>query len=84
MHYNGADSYLFANGTDIHKLKAKDSKNTPLTMWLGNVSGSFSADNMEKAGLYETVFDFSIDYKTISVDDALDIQKYLMEKNNIK
>ena len=25
LHYNGADSYLFANGTEIHKFKAKDS-----------------------------------------------------------
>ena len=24
LHYNRADSYLFVNGTEIHKLKAKD------------------------------------------------------------
>ena len=25
LHYNGANSYLFVNGTDIFKFKAKDS-----------------------------------------------------------
>ena len=25
LHYNGENSYLFANGTEIHKVKAKDS-----------------------------------------------------------
>ena len=25
LHYNGANSYLFVNGTDIYKSKAKDS-----------------------------------------------------------
>ena len=26
LHYNGANSYLFVNGTEIHKIKAKDSE----------------------------------------------------------
>ena len=26
VHYNGANSYLFVNGTEIHKFKAKDSE----------------------------------------------------------
>ena len=39
---------------------------------------------MKKTGLYETAYDFSVDYKPIAVDDILDIHKYLMEKNNIK
>ena len=26
LHYNGANSYLFVNGTEIYKLKAKDSE----------------------------------------------------------
>ena len=27
LHYNGANSYLFVNDTEIYKFKAKDSKN---------------------------------------------------------
>ena len=26
LHYNGANSYLFFNGTEIYKFKAKDSE----------------------------------------------------------
>ena len=29
------------------------------------------------------VFDFSIDYDAISVEDFLEIRKYLMKKNNM-
>ena len=39
---------------------------------------------MKKTGLYGYVYDFSVDYRAIVVDDILDINKYLMEKNNIK
>ena len=38
---------------------------------------------MKKPGLYGSVFDFTVDYKITAVDDILDIQKYLMTKNNI-
>ena len=26
LHYNGSNSYLFVNGTEIHKFKTKDSE----------------------------------------------------------
>ena len=29
------------------------------------------------------VYDFNVDYDTIAVDDILDINKYLMKKNNM-
>ena len=38
---------------------------------------------MKKTGLNEYVYDLSVDYDAIAVDDILDIQKYLMEKNGI-
>ena len=28
LYYNGANNYLFVNGTEIHKVKAKDSDNS--------------------------------------------------------
>ena len=34
LHYNGADSYLFVNGTDIIKFKAKHSEITPYQLCL--------------------------------------------------
>ena len=39
---------------------------------------------MKKNGLNGYVYDFSVDYNAIAVDDTLDIHKYLMEKNYIK
>ena len=83
MHYNGADRYLFVNGTEIYKFKAKDSEIVATPLCLGNISNDFSVDNMKKTGLNGFVYDFSIDYDAIAVDDILDIHKYLMENNNI-
>ena len=34
--------------------------------------------------LNEYVFDFTVDYDAIAVDDILDIHKYLMKKSDIK
>ena len=65
LHYNGANSYLFVNGTEIIKFKAKDSELTSTLLCLGNVSNGFSVSNMKKAGLYRTVYEFSVDYGAI-------------------
>ena len=83
MHYNGASSYLFVNGTKIHKFKAKDSEIVENLHCLGNISEDFSADNMNKTELYGYAYDFNVDYRAIEVDDILDIHKHLMEKKNI-
>ena len=37
-------------------------------------------DNMRKTGLNGYIFDFSVDYDAIAVDDILDIYKYLIKK----
>ena len=38
---------------------------------------------MNDTGLNGYVYDFSVDYDAIADDDILDIQKYLMKKNNV-
>ena len=81
MHYNGANSYLFVNGREIIKFKAKHSEIVSRPLCLGNISENFAADNMRKIGLYGYVYDFSVDYDAIAVDDVLDINKYLMRNN---
>ena len=83
LYYNGANSYLFVNCTEINKFKAKDSEIVVTPLCLGNISKD-SVDNMKKTGLNGYVYDFSVDYDAIAVNDLLDIHKYLMEKNNIK
>ena len=81
MHYNGANSYLFANGTEIIKFKVKDSEIVAYPLYLGNISKDFSVDNMKKTGLNGYVYDFSVDHNAIAVADILDIYKYFMKKN---
>ena len=83
LHYNGANSYLFVNGTEIIKFKAKVSEIVATALRLGNVSKDFSKDNMKKTGFYGYVYDFSVDYDAIAVNDILDIHKYLMKKHEI-
>ena len=83
MHYNGANSYVFVNGTEIHKFKAKDSGINAIPFCLGNVLQDFSVDNMKKTRFYGYVYDFSVDYDDIAVHDILDIHKCLIKKNNI-
>ena len=80
LHYNGANSYLFVNGTEIYKFKAKDSEIVATPLCIGNISKDWSVDNMKKTGFNGYVYDFSVDYDAIAVDDILDIHKYLMEK----
>ena len=48
LHYNGTNSYLFVNGTEIYKFKAKDSEIVAGPLCLGNISKDWSADNMKK------------------------------------
>ena len=71
LHYNGANSYSFVNGTEIYKFKAKDSEIVATPLCLGNISKDFSIDSMKKTGL-----NYSVDYDAIAVDDILDIHKY--------
>ena len=47
LHYNGANSYLFVNGTEIYKFKAKDSEIVVGPICLGNISKDWSVDNMK-------------------------------------
>ena len=37
LHYNRAHSYLFVNGTEIYKFKAKDSEIAATPLRLGNI-----------------------------------------------
>ena len=83
MHYNWGNSYLFVNGTEICKFKAKGSEIVTTPLCLGSIAKDWSVDNMKKTGFNGYVYDFSVDYDTIAVDDILDIHKYLMKKNNI-
>ena len=83
LHYNGANSYLFVNGTEIYKFKTKDSAIVVSPLCLGNISKDWSIDNMKKIEFNGCVYNFSVDYDSTNVDDIKDIHKYLMKKNDI-
>ena len=83
LHYNGAISYLFVNGTEIIKFKAKDSEIVAPPTCLGNISINWSIDNIKRTGLDRYVYDFSVGYDAIAVDDILDIHNNLMKKNDL-
>ena len=80
LHYNGANSYLFVNGTEIYKFKAKDSKILTSPLCLENISKDWSTDNMKKTGFNGYIYDFSVDYDATDSDNIKSIHKYLMKK----
>ena len=48
LHYNGANSYLVVNGTEIYKFKTKDSEIVASPICLGNISKDWSTNNLKK------------------------------------
>ena len=61
-------------------MKTKDSKIVASLLCLGKISEDWSTDNMKKCSFTGYVYDFSVDYDAIAVDDIKDIHKYLMKK----
>ena len=80
LHYNGANSYLFVNDTEIYKFKAKDSGIIAAPLCLGNISKDWPVDNMKKTGFNGYVYYSSVDYNAIAVDHIVDIPNCLMKK----
>ena len=83
MHYNGANSYLFINGTEIIKFKAKDFEIATYPLCLENISKDWSVDHKKKSRFKGYVHDFSVDYNDTAVANILDIPKHLMKNNEI-
>ena len=48
LHYNGENSYLFVNGSEICKFKVNDSEIAASPLCLGNISKDWATDNMKK------------------------------------
>ena len=85
LHYNSDGSYLFVNGKEVTIFKAKKSETKANQLTLGSIStcANLSSTDNEDSELYGNVYDFSVDYSTISNDKILDIHAYLMKKNGI-
>ena len=55
----------------------------PKNLCLRNVSKDFSTSNMKNTGFNGYIYDFSVNYDSIDVDNIKGIHKYLMKKNEI-
>ena len=84
LHYNGDNSYLFANGRQELKFKVKDDQMINEKLCLGNLSSEWTKSESEKTGLYGNIYDFVVDYRAINgVKPIYDMHRYLMIKHNI-
>ena len=84
LRYNGSNSFLFVNATNIHQFKANDSKIKRYPLCLGNISKEVSVDNMKKTGLNGYAYDFSVDYNIIDTSNIIDIHIFLLKKHDAK
>ena len=84
LHYNGENSYLFVNGKEELKFKAKTNQMIKENLCLGNLSSDWTRNESTKTSLYRNIYDFVVDYKAIvGTTTIYDMDKYLMIKHNI-
>ena len=84
LHYNADNSYLFANGRQEQKFKAKDDQIINEKLCLGNLSSEWTTDGSGKTGVYGNIYDFVADYKAINgVKPIYDVHRYLTTKHSI-
>ena len=85
LHCNGDNSYLFVNGGEELKSKAKtfNNKMKQSIFCIGNLTSDWSLLNSTKTGFHESVYDFAIDYDPVSVGTIYNIHRYLMKKPGI-
>ena len=82
LHYNGNDSYLFVNGRQELKFKAKTDQLVKEKLCIGNLSDQWTTCESEKTGLYGKIYDFVVDYEQISgVKNIYDMHRNLMTKH---
>ena len=79
LHYNGNNSYLYVNGNQELKFKAKRDQ-----LVKGNLSDQWTTSESENTGLHGKIYDFVVDYEQIEgTDKILDINRYLISKHTI-
>ena len=85
LHYNGDETYLFVNGRQELKFKAKTDQLVKEKLCIGNLSDQWTSSESEKTGLYGSIYDFVVDYEQIvGVKTIYDMHRYLRTKHNIK
>ena len=83
LYYNGDNSYLFVNGKQELKFKAKDDQIVKEILCLGNISDDWTVANVEETGFWGEIYGFAVDYIKTSTSNIYNVHRYLMGKNNI-
>ena len=83
LHYNGDDSYLFVNGKQELKSKAKDDQIVKEILYLGNINDDWTDANAQKTGFWGEMYDFAGDYTSTNIGDTYNVHRYLMKKHTI-
>ena len=73
--YNGGNSYLFVNGTEIIRFKAKDFEIVASPLCLGNIFKDLSTDYMNKKGLLDV---FMILVQTIMLLQLMILKTFII------
>ena len=83
-HYNDNNSYLYVNGNQELKFKAKTDQLVKEKLCLGNLSDQWTTSESEKTGLHGKIYDFVVDYERIAgTTKILDMHRYLINKHTI-
>ena len=78
------NSYLYVNGNQELKFKAKTDQLVKEKLCLGNLSDQWTTSESEKTGLHGNIYDFVVDYEQIAgTTKILDMHRYLINKHNI-
>ena len=81
LHYNGNNSYLYVNGNQELKFKAKTDQLLKEKLCLGNLSDQWTMSESEKTGVYGKIYDFVVDYEhVVETTKILDMHRYLITK----
>ena len=84
LHYDGDDSYLFVNGREELKFKAKTDQLIKEKLCIGNLRDQWTTSESEETGVYGKIYDFVVNYEQIvGVKTIYDMHRYLMAKHNI-
>ena len=66
LHYNGNNSYLYVNGNQELKFKAKTDQLVKEKLCLGNLSDQWTTSESERTGLHGKIYDFVVDYEHVA------------------
>ena len=82
LHYNSDKSYLFVNGEEIYNFKALKNLKAA-TLALGILHKGYPDAEVKDVSLYGRVYEFSIDYRALELEEIKNIHTYLMKKHGV-